>query len=276
VLRFALQPRWIALLLLALVLASVCAWLGSWQLDRSRRDERPTAQPRVVELTDVARPQQTLEGAVLMDKVRVRGTFRADEQMQVVGRDLDGRPGYWVLTPLTVDDGTHAAAATLPVVRGWVPQGDKAPEPPSGTVELVGLMQGSELPPDPDPALAADQVTAVSAADLVNRWGSPIYAGYLVVTDDVGAPLHAVPVSDPRQGGFHLLNFSYALQWWVFAGFAVFLWWRLLRDSYREQLAEAAGDRPGDDMDNVNEGATSAEAAEPTGPTESADRGVRQ
>ncbi len=272
-LRFALQPRWIALLLLALLLASVAAWLGSWQLDRSRRVDLPKAQPRVVELTDVARPQQTLEGEVMLEKVRVRGTFRADEQLQVLGRDLNGRPGYWVLAPLIVDDGTQGAAATLPVVRGWVPQDAKAPQPPSGPVELVGRMQGSELPPDPDPALAADQVTAVSAADLVNRWGTPIYAGYLVVTDDVPAPLRAVPVLDPRQGGFRLVNFSYALQWWVFAGFAVFLWWRVLRDSYREQLADATAGGARDEMENVDEGAISAEAATPT---DSADRGVRQ
>jgi cytochrome oxidase assembly protein ShyY1 len=267
VLRFALRPRWIALLLLALLLASVCAWLGSWQLDRSRRVERPATQSSVVELTDVARPQHTLKGDVLLNEVRVHGTFRADQQMQVVGKDLDGRPGYWVLTPLTVDAGMQGPAATLPVVRGWVPENENAPEPPSGTVELVGRMQGSELAPDPDPALAANQVTAVSAADLVNRWGPPIYAGYLVVTHDVPAPLQAVPVSDPREGGFHLLNFSYALQWWVFAGFAVFLWWRLLRDSYREQLAEAAGGEGQRDIQNVGE---------PAEPSEPIDRGVRQ
>ena len=27
-------------------------------------------------------------------------------------------------------------------------------------------------------------------------------------------------------------NGAYALQWWLFAGFAVFVWWRVVRDRY--------------------------------------------
>ena len=38
VLRTALRPRWLALLALALALASVFAWLGTWQLDRARSE----------------------------------------------------------------------------------------------------------------------------------------------------------------------------------------------------------------------------------------------
>lgn len=32
-----------------------------------------------------------------------------------------------------------------------------------------------------------------------------------------------------------LLNYGYALQWWAFAGFAVFFWVKLVRDQYRRQ-----------------------------------------
>ncbi|TAM83769.1 MAG: hypothetical protein EPN43_12940 [Jatrophihabitans sp.] len=42
---------------------------------------------------------------------------------------------------------------------------------------------------------------------------------------------------------FSLQNFGYALQWWAFAGFAVLMWLRVLRDHAREdpsaQPAEA-------------------------------------
>lgn len=239
-LRTALQPRWIALLALALGLATLFAYLGSWQLDRSRRGDSP-AQPSVLELTDVAAPQQTLEGDALMHQVRTRGEYRADQQLEVVGRTLDGEPGAWVLTPLTVS--AEGQDASLAVVRGWVPEGVEPPAPPAGEVEVVGWLQGSELPADPDPDLAPDQVRSVSAAELVNRWQPPVYAGYLVATDDTagqtGGTLQPVPVEEPGQGGFHLLNFSYALQWWVFAAFAVFLWWRFVRDAYRDEQAAA-------------------------------------
>ena len=33
--------------------------------------------------------------------------------------------------------------------------------------------------------------------------------------------------------GFSLQNFGYSIQWWVFAGFACFFWWRIVRDAAR-------------------------------------------
>jgi hypothetical protein len=35
-------------------------------------------------------------------------------------------------------------------------------------------------------------------------------------------------------------NLSYALQWFVFAGFGLFMWWRLVRDDHRGTLRRAA------------------------------------
>jgi DNA-binding transcriptional regulator of glucitol operon len=40
-----------------------------------------------------------------------------------------------------------------------------------------------------------------------------------------------------------LLNYGYALQWWAFAGFAVFIWSRLMRDE-RRRRAVAQGRLP--------------------------------
>jgi hypothetical protein len=34
-------------------------------------------------------------------------------------------------------------------------------------------------------------------------------------------------------GSGSLLNYGYALQWWLFTGFAVFIWFRLVRDRFR-------------------------------------------
>ena len=38
--------------------------------------------------------------------------------------------------------------------------------------------------------------------------------------------------------GFSLQNFGYAFQWWIFAGFAVVLWAKVLRDNARRPAAE--------------------------------------
>ncbi len=34
---------------------------------------------------------------------------------------------------------------------------------------------------------------------------------------------------------FNLQNFGYSIQWWLFSGFAAFMWWRVVRDQVRRQ-----------------------------------------
>jgi len=38
----------------------------------------------------------------------------------------------------------------------------------------------------------------------------------------------------------NLLNIFYAVEWVVFAGFAIFLWYRLVRDAWEREQEEAA------------------------------------
>jgi DNA-binding transcriptional regulator of glucitol operon len=38
---------------------------------------------------------------------------------------------------------------------------------------------------------------------------------------------------------FNIQNFGYAIQWWLFCAFGLFLWWRIVRDSAR-RIASAA------------------------------------
>jgi DNA-binding transcriptional regulator of glucitol operon len=42
---------------------------------------------------------------------------------------------------------------------------------------------------------------------------------------------------------FSLQNFGYSIQWWLFSGFALFFWWRIVRDGARRR-AEAAHPTP--------------------------------
>lgn len=44
-------------------------------------------------------------------------------------------------------------------------------------------------------------------------------------------------VSESRH--FNLQNFGYTIQWWLFAGFACFFWWRIVRDAARHRGDES-------------------------------------
>ena len=64
---------------------------------------------------------------------------------RLVDRDLDGRTGLWVVTPVAVCAGprTSCDPATDPamlVVRGWTPTEAAVPSPPTGTVEPITIV----------------------------------------------------------------------------------------------------------------------------------------
>lgn len=262
-LRTALRPKWLALLALALALASGFAWLGSWQLDRSRAESterglRAEAAITPVPLSDVLAPQQALAGPAGTATVVVVGDLDADLARLSPRRELDGRDGSWVIVPVEVaTDGGHVGGpvrgARLPVLLGWQQQ-DVLPDLRSGPVSLTGALRSSEAPS----GTPADDVVleTVSTADLVNLWGAPLYSAYLVASeaDARAAGLDPVSADPERRGfGFDLQNLSYAVQWWVFAGFAVFLWWRLVRDDHLDRLEQDAvlpDERPADQAED--------------------------
>ena len=85
--------------------------------------------------------------------------------------------------------------------------------------------------------LPAGQIDRVDVTQLIRIWSWPLYTGYLVLTGyDSGAPAGPspalVPPAETGAGGLDLRNLSYAVQWFVFAGFGVFMWWRLVRDDH--------------------------------------------
>lgn len=238
-LRTALRPRFLALLAVALLLASAFAWLGDWQLSRARdeaaREVRAEAEAReAAPLQEVLAPAEPVTGDDVRRLVTVSGHLDGSKLLQVPGRELDGEPGSWLLAPLEVD-GTDG---TLPVVLGWLPSGNPVPAVGGGPVDLTGRLEQSE-PPAGGLTPTTTRVPAVSSADLVNLWDPPLYTAYLAVVDPQ-PPLRPVPESEPPSG-LALQNLSYALQWWLFAGFAVFFWWRLVKDSHdRGQGSEPA------------------------------------
>ena len=260
-LRTARSPRMLVLLVLLLGAAAVCGRLGVWQLDRAaeRGEARAAAAAEDTErvapapLADVLAPQTGFSGDLTGRSVVVTGTYGPDELL-VAGRAIEGRTGLLVLTPMTVE----GTGATLAVVRGWVPDAAAAAAAPApgGPVELTGYLQAGEAG-GTGADLPAGQVDAVSPAELVNRWGGPMYTGYLVVSGSDPAQDDSLALlGRPSEtgGGLALQNLAYALQWWIFGGFAVALWVRLVRDEARAAVdddAEALEEMPGEALEEA-------------------------
>ncbi|WP_088287405.1 SURF1 family protein [Kineosporia sp. A_224] len=263
-LRTALKPRWLALLVVVLVAAAGMARLGQWQWDRAHdnADENVvarTTQPPVP-IGTVIKARQTFTGLAADRPVVAVGTYSAADQLLVPERRLSGRTGLWVLTPLVLEDGSAVG-----VVRGWVPDAadpaGAAAAVPTGPVAVQGVLRPAEPPADRAPGetsgLPAGQVERVDVTELIGLWRWPLLTGYLVLTDYVAAsaadgtttavPVETaaparVPAVPEGTGGIDLRNLSYAGQWFLFAGFGIFMWWRLVRDDHLGVLPPSGPD----------------------------------
>jgi surfeit locus 1 family protein len=256
----ALAPRYWVAHATALVLAGIAVVLGLWQYDawqahRAADAVDPTTLTPIA-LTDALGPDEPFPGDRVGQPVVVEGTWLPESTVYVSGRENAGRDGYWVITPIAVGAPDGPA---LPIVRGWTPDPDAAPAAPAGPAELVAWLQPPEGTGATDDDPTDDVLPQVRIADLVQRVDQDLYGAYAVVADltvagdwPVGAratnpgTAGLAPASldeVPRSSRFTAIrNLFYALQWWLFGGFALFVWWRHVAD--RLAAEQAVADAP--------------------------------
>ena len=265
--KTALKPRWIAGFVFAIAVSGVFVLLSQWQFGRSTSPEVPTnpATEQVQPLTETLQPGEFFHGTDADQMVSAQGSYDPSKQLLVPGRLHDGKTGYWVVSAFAVNGApalTGAAASPqtwIPVARGWVAEPGDAPAPPSGTLELTGRLLPSEAPV-PGTAPKPGEATAVSVAELINYWEVSSYPGFVAATAEVanGVDLSAAAVPgdllaldigpQPPAQQINWLNLFYSLEWVVFAGFALFIWWRLVKDDYHRDLEESLGDSDEDNQ----------------------------
>ncbi|MEV0967524.1 SURF1 family protein [Microtetraspora glauca] len=249
-LRTLFSPRLVALHLLAVGVLVSFFFLGRWQLGEFEESGMPkaAADPAPVAVTDLAALGGHTESDVAGRQVTAQGTFDAQGQLLVADREADvsapggrvasGR-GFWILTPMRLTDGT-----IIPIVRGWVPSAsDPALAVPTGTVTVTGRLRPAEQTDavQRTGVLPAGQVATVSTSELINLWtDGKLRSGFVVATaQDTPSGAKSVAVPAPAVGsGLTWRNLAYAAQWWIFAIFAVFMWFHFVRDAVRESRGE--------------------------------------
>ena len=208
---------------LGVVLAAAMVVLGIWQLEVYQRQGSEAATSRAaappVPLAAVAPP-----GGAVADgygrRVSFSGTY--DPTLQVV---VPGDGGYRVLTGLRQADGSVVA-----VVRGQEP-GTSPSAPPAGPVSGVGVLLPSEETSDSTAPLPPGQIATVRLPTLAQTWPGPLVNGFVTLDPEASRSegLAPSPVELPEAQG-RLRNGAYALQWWVFAAFALGMSIRVARD----------------------------------------------
>ncbi len=250
-LRTALRPKWLALFAVMVGVVVAFVELGAWQLDvarsRSAADavQAAAAQP-AAPLRDVLEPHRPFRSDLSVRRVTVDGTY-AGPQVLIADRRLAGRAGWWVVAPLRTEGGTVA------VLRGFVSDPADAPAVPAGDVHVAGAIAPGESPSERTD-LPSGQLGSVDLSVLVQRWPGDLYNAFVFATAESGEGIPAdlgltrVPPPPPIPEGLSWRNAAYALQWWMFAAFAVFMWVKMVRDDHRfeeaARLARGADDGP--------------------------------
>jgi len=249
----ALAPRLWAGHLLAVVLVVAAGVLGFWQVDawqeRRAAEAEDVTRADPVPLGEVLGPDDPFPGDRVGQPVTVEGTWLADATRFVSGRVRDGEEGYWMVSPLLLDDG-----AAIPVVLGWVETPVAAPDWWQASGDLVGWLQPPEGTGTTDTDPGDDVLPQLRTADLVQLVDEDLYGGYVVARDGVAGLPAADLAQLPEAGRFTALrNLLYGVEWWVFGGFALFVWWRWVRDSTHEPEDDADADST--DADSNDESA---------------------
>lgn len=218
------------LLGLAVLGVVLTASLGRWQL---RRADDKLALRAQVEAQAQLPPLSAAELGVSPPsgrRVRLRGQWLAERSVFLDNRPMEGRAGFFVVTPLRL-----AGGATVLVQRGWLPRDatDRtrlAPfQTPSGEVEVAGrvaptVSQAYALGGAGTGTIRQNLDPAAFAAEL----GLALLPGTVVQTEgpDDGLLRHWPAPDDGLQK-----HYGYAFQWFALCALilGLYVWFQLLR-----------------------------------------------
>lgn len=216
---------------MALLCIIATALLGRWQMGRAEQKqqwqaalERQAAAPSLaaadLRALDPAEPQ-----AWLHRRVALQGRWLAEQTVYLDNRQMQGRPGFFVLTPLQLDGG-----ATVLVQRGWVARDFQdrsrlAPvQTPAGTVQVAGRLAGA-----PASLYALAGGAAPETGRIRQNWDWPAWLGsgpgiLSLTVVQTGAPSEGLlrdwPVVDAGVAKHH----GYAAQWFGLSALVALLW----------------------------------------------------
>lgn len=235
------------MLVAALMLAAITARLGVWQLDRAeqklalqnavdvRRDLPPLRQ------SELARTETALADQVHR-QIELRGHWQPEHTLFLENRQMGGRPGFFVITPLTLEDGTSVI-----VQRGWTARDPydrtqvHAPSLPQGEVVVSG-----RIAPPPARLFEFDSVEEGPIRQNldIGSFGRETRLvlrplSVLQVSDDADPSGSPALLRDwPKPAADVHKHYGYAFQWFALSALTILLyaWFQVLRPRRRRRL----------------------------------------
>lgn len=244
--RTFLTGRWLLLFAVLIGIIVGFAQLGLWQMSVARDDAETRAYAERAELqarplADLLAPYESFPDDLSLAPVLISGEYDTEpgREFLIADRRLDGAAGYWVTTRLVTQEG-----AWIAMVRGFVTDPDQVPPAPTGVVSVEGVLAPGESAAS-SAGLPEGQRGSLDLSALVNQWPGDPYNAFVLVQAESGPGVSATAsqaqelqrIPAPVIGGEpDWRNLGYAMQWWVFAAFAAFMYYKFLRDAHRSRL----------------------------------------
>lgn len=237
------RSRRLVVLLAALASALLTARLGVWQLSRAAEKE---ALQAALDSRAAAPALSTAElaedapraAAQHHRRITLRGRWIGNRTVFLDNRQMDGRPGFYVVTPLLLE----GDAGAVLVQRGWAPRDmadrTRVPTLPSaeGPVELQGLIAP---PPTRWVQLGAEEAGAIrqnlDLESFSRETGLRLRPLSVLQLDAPGAASDGLARQWPRPAVDVHKHYGYAFQWFALAGLItiLYVWFQLVRPRLR-------------------------------------------
>lgn len=251
------RSRRSSLVLTATVLGvAATSALGTWQLNRAAQKLtlQATLESRAA-LPELPASELSNSATAAMSqhsqRTRLKGQWMASHTVFLDNRQMNDKPGFFVVTPLKLSGSNEAVV----VQRGWVPRNfvDRAALPvvptPSGEVEVIGL-----IAPPPSrlfeftgaaPGPIRQNLYVISYAAEVGIALKPMS---ILQNDDPSASTSADGLLRqwPRPAMGVQKHYGYAFQWFALSALmaGLYVWFQLIRPRLR---ATSISDKPDHD-----------------------------
>jgi len=252
--QVARRPKWIFGLFLALAIAAVFALLGQWQLERSFTEVEAEDQSQLpLVLINSEKPGAPLTPIAANKRVKAdlmldtQNVFIVANRLQRTNDEVVS--GYWVIANSGVLLGDGDSTASLSVGIGFAESLSLAETARAELMESIQAQafleqtgrylqtEGPVALTDPDKPYLLESFSLAQLVNLYKGAGAQSLAGFMVLDSEPGFGLETIVIAPPEAGTqVNWLTLFYALEWALFAGFAVFLWWRLVEDARIREL----------------------------------------
>lgn len=227
--------RRLLIALAALLGVAVTGSLGLWQFNRGQQrtalHEAIEARAKSAPLSAPQLLAHPSDPELLHRPVVLRGRWLAERTVFLDNRQMNGVPGFYVVTPLALEGSPRAVL----VQRGWVQRNFErraqlpSVQTPAGVVEVRGRLAP---PPAKLYEFAAEEQGPIRQNLDLDRFRAETGLPLLPVSvQQVGAPSEGLLRQWPQAGSGAGKNYGYAFQWWAMAALIaiLYVWFQFIQ-----------------------------------------------